>query len=213
MAHPEADLIRALREVAQPLTGASQDYDALLERIGEARFVLIGEAPHGTHEFYRERARLTRRLIEEKGFTAVAVEADWPDAYRVNRYVRGGSDDGSAQEALGDFQRFPKWMWRNEDVQNFVEWLRDHNGRHPGKEVGFYGLDLYSLHRSMRAVIEYLEGVDPEARGGHARGTPASSSSGKTRRRTATPPSTGTANPARTPPCSNCWNSSGERRS
>ncbi|WP_019585295.1 erythromycin esterase family protein [Deinococcus apachensis] len=163
MPHPESDLIQTLRGAAGPLNGASDDYDDLLTRIGDARFVLIGEASHGTHEFYRERARLTRRLIEERGFTAVAVEADWPDAYRINRYVRGQSDDGSAEEALEDFQRFPKWMWRNEDVHNFVEWLRDHNERHPGEEAGFYGLDLYSLHRSMRAVVEYLDTVDPEA--------------------------------------------------
>ncbi|GAA5511823.1 uncharacterized protein Rv2030c [Deinococcus carri] len=161
--HPEAALLQALREAARPLTGASSDYDELLDRIGDARFVLIGEASHGTHEFYRERARLTRRLIEEKGFTAVAVEADWPDAYRVNRYVRGQGEDESALEALRDFQRFPKWMWRNEDVQGFVEWLRDHNERHPDAPAGFYGVDLYSLHRSMNAVVEYLEEVDPEA--------------------------------------------------
>lgn len=148
---------------ARPITGAGSDYDALLERIGNARFVLIGEASHGTHEFYRERARLTRHLIEHHGFQAVAVEADWPDAYRVNRFVRGLGDDQTAQEALGDFQRFPKWMWRNADTQAFVAWLRDHNERHPQDGAGFYGLDLYSLHRSMNAVVDYLEGVDPDA--------------------------------------------------
>lgn len=158
------DVIQTLQRAAQPLTGASHDYDALLERIGDARFVLIGEASHGTHEFYRERARLTRRLVEEGGFTAVAVEADWPDAYRVNRYVRG-QEGGSALEALRDFTRFPRWMWRNEDVQGFADWLRDHNERHPDQQAGFYGLDLYSLHRSMTAVIEYLDSVDPEAAG------------------------------------------------
>jgi len=163
MPHSESRLLQAIRDTAGPLTGASTDYDALLDRIGDARFVLIGEASHGTHEFYRERARLTRRLIKERGFTAVAVEADWPDAYRVNRYARGQGEDGSALEALGDFQRYPKWMWRNEDVQHFVDWLRDHNIRHPGQETGFYGLDLYSLHRSMAAVVRYLEEVDPEA--------------------------------------------------
>ncbi|BDP41905.1 hypothetical protein DAETH_18740 [Deinococcus aetherius] len=165
MTRPQSNLVQALRDVIRPLTGASNDYDALLDGVGEARFVLIGEASHGTHEFYRERARLTRRLIEERGFTAVAVEADWPDAYRVNRFVRGQGEDGSALEALADFGRFPKWMWRNEDVQHFVDWLRDHNGRRPGEEAGFYGLDLYSLHRSVREVITYLEAVDPEAAG------------------------------------------------
>src|SRR5439155_2649475 len=108
--------VLAVREAAVPLTGASGDYDPLLDLIGDARFVLLGEASHGTHEFYAERARITRRLIEEKGFTAVAVEADWPDAYRVNRYVRGAGDDGEAIAALGDFRRFPTWMWRNADV-------------------------------------------------------------------------------------------------
>jgi erythromycin esterase-like protein len=160
---PSPALTGHLRALARPLTGAGEDHDGLLERIGNARFVLIGEASHGTHEFYRERARLTRRLIEERGFTAVAVEADWPDAYRVNRYVRGQGGDGDAQAALGDFQRFPRWMWRNEDVRDFVAWLREHNARHRADMVGFYGLDLYSLHRSMAAVVAYLEGVDPEA--------------------------------------------------
>lgn len=113
-------LTEALGAAARPLSGAPDDYDVLLERIGEARFVLIGEASHGTHEFYRDRARITRRLIEEKDFTAVAAEADWPDAYRVNRYVRGQGDDRSAPEALADFQRFPRWMWRNGDVEAFT---------------------------------------------------------------------------------------------
>lgn len=153
----------AIRAAARPLSGASDDYDALLDAIGGARLVLIGEASHGTHEFYRERARLTRRLIEEKGFNMLAVEADWPDAYRVNRSVRGRGADPDALAALDDFQRFPQWMWRNRDVLDFVAWLRGHNERQPGAQVGFYGLDLYSLHRSMEAVVRYLEGVDPEA--------------------------------------------------
>jgi erythromycin esterase-like protein len=153
----------AVRDAALPLTGASADYDELLERIGDARFVLLGEASHGTHEFYAERARVTRRLIEEKGFTAVAVEADWPDAYRVNRYVRGAGDDDSALAALGDFHRFPTWMWRNADVVEFIEWLYQHNGG--AAKAGFYGLDLYSLHASIRAVIRYLDKVDPEGAG------------------------------------------------
>ncbi|PTA69232.1 erythromycin esterase family protein [Deinococcus arcticus] len=145
-----------------PLTDPAAS-DALLSRIGDARFVLIGEASHGTHEFYRERAALTRRLIEERGFTAVAAEADWPDASRVNRYVRGQKGDHSAEQALGDFGRFPRWMWRNEPVRDFVTWLRGHNERRPQAQAGFYGIDLYSLHRSMDAVVAYLEGVDPAA--------------------------------------------------
>ncbi|MGP0064274.1 MAG: erythromycin esterase family protein [Isosphaeraceae bacterium] len=160
-------LVDAVREAAHPLRGVVGDYDPLLELIGDARFVLIGEASHGTHEFYRERAQITKRLIREKGFNAVAIEADWPDAYRVNRYVRGRDDDSEAIEALSGFQRFPTWMWRNADVLDFIGWLRDHNDAiRAGKpKVGFYGLDLYSLHASMAAVIAYLEKVDPEAAG------------------------------------------------
>jgi erythromycin esterase-like protein len=155
----------ALRGIAQPLTGAAQDYDALLTRIGDARVVLLGEASHGTHEFYRERAQITKRLIVEKGFSVVAAEADWPHAYRVNRFVRGASDDAEASDALAGFERFPTWMWRNADVLDFVGWLRAHNASLPKHErrAGFYGLDLYSLRSSMDAVIGYLEGVDPKA--------------------------------------------------
>src|SRR5206468_13087433 len=132
---------------AHPLTGEREDYDPLLELIGQARFVLLGEASHGTHEFYRERAQITKRLITEKGFTAVAVEADWPDAYRVNRYVRG-AEEGLAVDAFADFRRFPAWMWRNANVLEFVGWLRDHNDalQPTARKVGFYGLALYSLH-------------------------------------------------------------------
>jgi erythromycin esterase-like protein len=145
--------------------GEITDYDELLEYIGEARFVLLGEASHGTHEFYRERAQITKCLIAEKGFDAVAVEADFPDAYRVNRYVRGEGDDLDAVEALNGFKRFPQWMWRNADVLDFVGWLRAHNDAMmlPRLKVGFYGLDLYSMRSSMAAVIEYLREVDPPA--------------------------------------------------
>src|SRR6202011_3589946 len=155
----------AVREAAHRLTGADRDYDPLMALIGDARFVLLGEASHGTHEFYRERARITQRLIREKGFSAVAVEGDWPDAYRVNRYVRDASDDAFAVEALSDFRRFPTWMWRNTDVVEFIEWLRERNDALPASstKTGFYGLDLYSLHASMEAVLRYLEKVDPEA--------------------------------------------------
>jgi erythromycin esterase-like protein len=133
--------------------------------VGTSRFALLGEASHGTHEFYRERARITRRLIVEKGFCAVAVEADWPDACRVNRYVQGASDDVDATEALSDFRRFPRWMWRNTEVVEFITWLRAYNDSLPpgAHKVGFYGLDLYSLHASMKAVLQFLEKADPEA--------------------------------------------------
>ena len=156
-----------IAELVRPLTGDAADYDPLLQRTTFARYVLIGEASHGTQEFYRHRAEITKRLITERGFTAVAVEADWPDAYRVNRYVRGVGDDTSPEEALGDFKRFPVWMWRNTEVAAFVGWLRAHNDALPdgAPKVGFYGLDLYSLHTSMDAVVRYLEQVDPEAAG------------------------------------------------
>ncbi|MER3493143.1 MAG: erythromycin esterase [Mastigocladus sp. ERB_26_2] len=158
-------LAEAVREFAHPLMGATEDYDPLMDLIGNARFVLIGEASHGTHEFYEQRALITKRLIQEKGFTAVAVEADWPDAYRVNRYVRGIDDDPTPAEALSNFQRFPLWMWRNTDVLNFVGWLRQHNDSlaENATKVGFYGLDLYSLYTSITAVLNYLGKTDPEA--------------------------------------------------
>lgn len=159
----DQDTLSALRAAAVRLDGGARDYDALLDLVGDARFVLLGEATHGTHEFYEERARITQRLIEEKGFHAVAVEADWPDAYRVNRYVRGQGDDGNADEALSGFQRFPNWMWRNTDVQAFVEWLRGHNGQAGRRQVGFYGLDLYSMFTSIGEVLDYLDKVDPQA--------------------------------------------------
>jgi len=154
----------ALADAAHPLDGGPGDYDALMNLVGNARFVLIGEATHGTHEFYEERARITQRLIREKGFTAVAVEADWPDAYRVNRYVRGEGQDSTADAALSGFERFPAWMWRNTDVSAFVDWLRTHNENvRAGPKVGFYGLDLYSLFTSVKEVLNYLDKVDPTA--------------------------------------------------
>ena len=161
----EAALIDAVRAEVLPLAGVDSDYDPLLDLVGDARFVLLGEASHGTHEFYAERARITRLLIEQKGFTAVAVEADWPDAYRVNCYVQGRDGDADANQALADFRRFPGWMWRNADVLRFVEWLREHNAaRRPGaRAAGFYGIDLYSLYTSIEAVVAYLDKVDPEA--------------------------------------------------
>jgi erythromycin esterase-like protein len=157
--------VRVIRELAQPLRGGPSDFDFVVEAIGDARLVLIGEASHGTHEFYRIRGEITKRLIRDHGFTAVAVEADWPDAYRVNRYVRGHAGDTDADDALSGFKRFPQWMWRNADVLDFVGWLRAHNDGidDPDRNVGFYGLDLYSLHTSMAAVLTYLQAVDPDA--------------------------------------------------
>jgi len=153
----------AIRDAAHPLTGAAGDYDPLLDLVGDARFVLLGEATHGTAEFYDERARITRRLIEEKGFIAVAVEADWPDAWRVNRYVRGEGGDADGRAALSGFERFPAWMWRNTSVLEFVEWLRRRNDRAGAGKAGFYGLDLYSLFTSIQEVLRYLDEVDPVA--------------------------------------------------
>lgn len=165
MARPADKTIEAVRKALHPLSGGPGDFDPLLALVGDARFVLLGEATHGTHEFYRIRAQVTKRLIQEKGFNLVAVEADWPDAYRVNRYVRGTGPDADASEALDGFKRFPQWMWRNADVLDFVGWLRAHNDGLPAGFVktGFYGLDLYSLHASIDAVLRYLRVVDPEA--------------------------------------------------
>jgi erythromycin esterase-like protein/predicted phosphoribosyltransferase len=158
------DVLSTVKARAIPLNGDPSQYDALINAIGDARVVLLGEATHGTHEFYRERAFITRRLIAERGFSAVAVEADWPDAYRINRYVRGRSTDEDAVQSLAEFGRFPTWMWRNADVLDFIGWLRTHNDTRPVDErAGFYGLDLYSLRASMQAVLRYLETVDPDA--------------------------------------------------
>ena len=162
--NPDRAVIAELRAAAVPLTGTPADFDPVLALVGDLPVVLLGEASHGTHEFYRIRAEITKRLIQERGFTTVAVEADWPDAYRVNRYVQGREGDLDATEALGGFRRFPQWMWRNADVLDFTGWLSNHNAAVPeAHRVGFYGLDLYSLHASMDAVLAYLGKVDPEA--------------------------------------------------
>jgi erythromycin esterase-like protein len=164
-AKPTAAEIELVRRAAHPLTGSVRDYDPLFELIGEARFVLLGEATHGTHEFYRERARITQRLIEEKGFDAVVLEADWPDTYRVNEYVRGKGSDADAAAALSGFRRFPRWMWRNTEFRDFVRWLRRFNdARLPERaEAAVFGMDIYSLDRSADAVVAYLKRADPAA--------------------------------------------------
>jgi len=137
----------------------------IIEAVGNASIVMIGECSHGTDECYAIRAEITKRLIEQKGFNNVCVEADFPDAYRINRFVCGSGKlsniDKTAEEALGDFERFPKWMWRNERVLEFVKWLREHNETE-NQLVGFYGLDLYSFFKSCDAVIQYLDEVSPE---------------------------------------------------
>ena len=152
-----------VRSAAHTVYGPA-DFDELIDAAGAAAVVLIGEASHGTHEFYETRAELTKRLIQEKGFRAVGAEADWPDSFRVYRYVSGRGEDHSAEEALSDFQRFPAWMWRNTVVVEFIEWLREWNEQHGGSTpAGFYGLDLYSMHTSIESVLGYLDKVDPQA--------------------------------------------------
>jgi erythromycin esterase-like protein len=154
----------AIRAAAHRLDGGARDYDPLLAITGDASFVLLGEATHGTEEFYRERARITRRLVEEQGFTAMAIEGDWPDAERVNRYVRGMGNDRSATEALSGFTRFPEWMWPNAPTRDLIEWLRGYNAGKPAEaQVGFYGMDLYSLTESVDAIVRTLETIDPVA--------------------------------------------------
>ncbi len=157
------ELSDRIRERALPLRDAT-DLDPLLECIGDARYVLLGEASHGTAEYYHWRARLSQRLIREKGFSFLAVEGDWPDCYRVNRYVKGLSDSGaSAYAVLHAFDRWPTWMWANEEIVRLAEWLRAYNDDLPAEaRVGFYGLDVYSLWDSLRAVTNYLDRVDPD---------------------------------------------------
>ncbi len=159
-----APLIARLGAAARPLA-SPDDLTPLLDAIGDARYVLLGEATHGTSDFYAMRAEITKRLIEEKGFAFVAVEGDWPDCYRVNRFVTWMNDSReTAAEVLHAFDRWPTWMWANRDVVAFVDWLRARNrGIAPEQQVGFYGLDVYSLWESMAAVVKYLERIDPEA--------------------------------------------------
>jgi protein-L-isoaspartate(D-aspartate) O-methyltransferase len=151
-----------VRETAEPLddieTGA---IDAMIDRVADARVVLIGEATHGTSEFYRMRARITRELIAKRGFNFVAIEADWPDAARVDDYVLGVPRRSTVE--FTPFGRFPTWMWRNGEVHDFADWLRAYNADHPAARIGFHGLDLYSLFTSIAAVLSYLDRVDPDA--------------------------------------------------
>jgi len=151
-------LTALVRESAHALSSANGDYAPLLDLADDSQFVLLGEATHGTHEFYRARAEMTKRLIRERGFNAIAVEADWPDAYRINRFIRNLSADEEAFEALDDFKRFPTWMWRNADILDLIGWLREQNRhllRDEGRQVAWFGLDLYSLpiHGSRLAVF------------------------------------------------------------
>src|ERR1051325_5720982 len=165
MRPPSSPPLNLLRASAHRLSHGKSALDPLIDLASDASFVLLGEATHGTHEFYSTRAAITERLIKEKGFHAVAVEADWPDAYRLNRFVSGRTKDASPAQALSSFTRFPVWMWRNLNVETFIAWLRQYNDSRPEPtaRVGFYGLDLYSLNRSRAEVVRYLEKTDPEA--------------------------------------------------
>jgi len=150
-------LLGDVRARARPLAGVG-DLGPLLDRVGDARCVLLGEASHGTHEYYQWRAEISKRLIQEKGFSFIAVEGDWPDCYRVNRYVKGSHDDGEdATDVLAAFERWPTWMWANEEIVELAEWMREYNADRPEAEkVGFYGLDVYSLWDSLYQVTAYL---------------------------------------------------------
>jgi protein-L-isoaspartate(D-aspartate) O-methyltransferase len=154
-----AELIREAAEPLRPLD--HPDFGHRFDRFADARVVLLGEASHGTSEFYRARAAITRRLIEEHGFNIVAVEADWPDAAAIDRYVRHKAPRSATEPA---FRRFPTWMWRNVEVHDFIDWLRAHNEAiEPAKHAGFFGLDIYNMNASIRAVIDYLDKTDPQA--------------------------------------------------
>jgi erythromycin esterase-like protein len=159
-AQPHDVLRRSARRLA-----TDADLDPLMQRIGDARIVMLGEASHGTSEYYTWRDRLSRRLIQEAGFSFIAVEGDWPDCYRVNRFVRGMADSGaSPYDVLHAFERWPTWMWANREAETLIEWLHGWNLRQPpDRRAGFYGLDVYSLWDSMHAVLDYLDRVDPDA--------------------------------------------------
>ncbi|MHB8841588.1 MAG: erythromycin esterase family protein [Candidatus Aquicultor sp.] len=157
-------MMDALRTISYSLENEN-DLDPLIEQAGVAQAVLIGTATHGTSEFYKWRAAITRRLIIEKGFSFVAVEGDWPACYQVNRYVKGAAEPGqSAADVLRAFNRWPTWLWANTEVEEFVTWLKEHNENQPGEQrVGFYGLDVYSLWESLRAAVKYLKDTVPDA--------------------------------------------------
>ena len=162
-AFSDAQLSESLITYASPLADAA-DLDPLIDRIGDARFVLLGEASHGTHDYYLWRARISQRLIAEKGFSFIAVEGDWPDCFRVNQYICGESSEPHAEAVLRAFARWPTWMWANWEIVALAEWLRGWNSRQPeSRRVGFYGLDVYSLWESLAAITDYLREHRPEA--------------------------------------------------
>jgi len=158
---PDAALLNEIQTLARPLKDAV-DLDPLIEQIGDSRYVLLGEASHGTSDFYTWRTEISKRLMTEKGFSFIAVEGDWPDCYSVNRYVKSLAGD-SAEQVLHAFSRWPTWMWANQEVIELAEWMRGHNANLPhDRQAGFYGLDVYSLWESMHSVLEYLDRLDPE---------------------------------------------------
>lgn len=149
-------------EFYHPLKSTS-DLDPLMERVGDAKYVLLGEATHGTHEYYTWRTEITKRLIKEKGFTFIAVEGDWPDCYKINQWIKDASNERDIQEVLMEFNRWPTWMWANWEIAALANWLKKHNSNlADDKKIGFYGLDVYSLWESMDQIVDYLEKEDPD---------------------------------------------------
>jgi erythromycin esterase-like protein len=161
--HSAFNINDLISKVSTPLNDSS-DLDPLMKHIGDAKYVLLGEASHGTHEYYNWRAKISKRLIAEKGFSFIAVEGDWPDCYRINRYVKSYMGSGEkAIDVLHEFNRWPTWMWANWEVLAFTEWLKKNNENLPlNKRIGFYGLDVYSLHESMDQIVAYLKKNDPK---------------------------------------------------
>lgn len=158
------EITSLLKRTSLPLENAT-DLDPLMNYIGDAKYVLLGEASHGTHEYYTWRAKITQRLIQEKGFSFIAVEGDWPDCYRLNRFAKGYLDSGKdILSVLNEFKRWPTWMWANWEIAAFIDWLKVYNKNFPADErIGFYGLDVYSFRESMNSIIQYLEKNDPKA--------------------------------------------------
>lgn len=150
--------MKAIKEYAIPLH-THDDVSFLLNEIDDETFVLLGESSHGTSEFYQIRSELSKRLIVEKGFTFIAVEGDWPACLQINRYIKGYDKHiKSARDALKKVNRWPTWMWANEEMLELIEWLKKYNSKQPeNKKVGFYGIDIYSLWESMDEIIHHLE--------------------------------------------------------
>lgn len=160
----EAEVVNAIKQSAYPLQSKA-GLQPLFDRIGDARIVMLGEASHGTHEYYTWRTHITKRLIEEKNFNFIAVEGDWPDCYRLNRFVKGyDTESKGAYNVLHTFNRWPTWMWANWEIIALADWLQKYNAVFPAnKKVGFYGLDVYSLWESMESIMRYLKNIDKAA--------------------------------------------------